>query len=335
MEAGEQMNNELYSTAGDYGLRTLVDPNDSTADIVFVHGLTGNRESTWSHEKTLWPETLLPKELGEYGLQARIITFGYDANVVGMLETAGSNRLRDHGKSLAEDLALRRWQSRTSRRPLIFVVHSMGGLVCEQALLISRGSAEPHVQELLEATRAIAFLGTPHHGSQKAEWTKTLRNISNIFRETNQDLLRVLEPGSEMLAALQQEFHVMLNARQKAGKNPPEIFCFYEEVKVLGVGWIVPPESAILASYSNQAIHANHMNMTKYSKPNDAGFKAVSGRICLWLDPIKTELQEQENPRIIKTFGRGTRLGSQHFGNVNSGGGPVIQGSDNIQVSGR
>jgi hypothetical protein len=36
------------------------------------------------------------------------MTFGYDADIVGALKTVGSNTLRDHGKSLANDLAMRR-----------------------------------------------------------------------------------------------------------------------------------------------------------------------------------------------------------------------------------
>ena len=120
---------ELYSTEGDYGLRTLCEPDEAYVEyvtlyryhfgtklschfsVVFVHGLTGNRETTWTHKqtKTFWPQTLLGRDLAN----ARILTFGYDADIIGVLKTAGSNTLRDHGKSLANDLALRRMKSRS------------------------------------------------------------------------------------------------------------------------------------------------------------------------------------------------------------------------------
>jgi protein SERAC1 len=97
--------------------------------IVFVHGLTGNRENTWAHPNgVLWPRDLLPEDLPS----ARIMTFGYDADVVGLIKTAGSNTLRDHGKSLATDVAMLRARSGSENRPLIFVAHSLGGLVVEQ-----------------------------------------------------------------------------------------------------------------------------------------------------------------------------------------------------------
>ena len=114
--------------------------------IVFVHGLFGNRETTWTHKptKTFWPLTLLASDLPS----ARILTFGYDADVVRAIDTTGSNTLRDHGKSLANDLALRRMRSHSvhsmlrrkasfvdriqNHLPIIFVAHSLGGLVVEQ-----------------------------------------------------------------------------------------------------------------------------------------------------------------------------------------------------------
>ncbi|KAJ9656084.1 hypothetical protein H2201_008656 [Coniosporium apollinis] len=173
---------ELYSTEGDYGLRTLSEPDEAVVDIVFVHGLTGNRETTWTHKesKTFWPQTLLAHDLPN----ARILTFGYDADIVGALNTAGSDTLRDHGKSLANDVALRRMRSRT-------------------ALLVARGAAQQHLKDVLESTAAIAFMGTPHIGSAKADWATPLTRLSNILRKTNSEIVRMLKPGSEMLANLQ------------------------------------------------------------------------------------------------------------------------------------
>ncbi|KAI3572199.1 hypothetical protein IWW34DRAFT_562626, partial [Fusarium oxysporum f. sp. albedinis] len=47
------------------GVEALANPSDATADICFVHDLTGDRTSTWTAHKqpTPWPKTLLPLEL--------------------------------------------------------------------------------------------------------------------------------------------------------------------------------------------------------------------------------------------------------------------------------
>lgn len=109
-----------------------------------------------------------------------------------------------------------------------------------QALLLSRGAAENYLKDLLEYTYAIAFMGTPHAGSDLAQWAGILTRLSNILRKTAVEIVDVLRPGSEMLANLQQEFHTMLNARQKEGKKPIKIFCFFEELAITGVGKVTP-----------------------------------------------------------------------------------------------
>lgn len=102
--------------------------------------------------------------------------------------------------------------------------------------MIARGSAQDHLKSLLESTFAIAFMGTPHMGSTKAEWAGILSRLISVLRQTNRNILSVLEPGSEVLANVQQEFHTMLDDRSRNRGCRVEIHCFYEEVAVLGIG---------------------------------------------------------------------------------------------------
>jgi protein SERAC1 len=79
-------------------------------------------------------------------------------------------------------------------------------------------------------------MGTPHTGSIKAEWAGILSRLTSVLRKTNRNILSVLEPVSEVLANVQQEFHMMLDDRSRNQGSHVEIFCFYEEVAVLGIG---------------------------------------------------------------------------------------------------
>jgi hypothetical protein len=69
--------------------------------IVFVHGLTGDRENTWTSGETLWPQQLLPIRLPE----ARVMTFGFDADVVKFFSVASQNRIDHHAQNLISSLA--------------------------------------------------------------------------------------------------------------------------------------------------------------------------------------------------------------------------------------
>lgn len=71
--------------AGPLGLSVVYKPErDHTLDIVFIHGLGGTSHMTWSKNKDLelfWPYKFLSQE-PEIS-QARILTFGYDADFLG------------------------------------------------------------------------------------------------------------------------------------------------------------------------------------------------------------------------------------------------------------
>lgn len=248
----------------------LTSPSNS---IVFVHGLTGNRETTWTHTNgVFWP-----RELVEDIQTARIMTFGYDADVTKLWGTAGNNNLRNHGKSLAYAVSDRRRECRN--RQIIFIAHSLGGLVCEQALLICR-EGEMHLEEVFQSTLGIIFMGTPHGGADLANWGHTLAKYLNVIRSRNSAILGDLRHKSEVLTAVQQQFQQLLRSRGVY----INIYCFFEEKAVAGVGIIVPEQSAVLSQYPNQSIAANHMDMTKFRGRNDDGYQKVLSRILDYMD---------------------------------------------------
>lgn len=96
---------------------------------MFLHGLTGNRETTWTNKSTgvFWPAHLLKIDVPN----TRIVTFGYDADIAHFWGTACQNCIRNHAVNLANALAQLRERTKTEGRPIVFVAHSLGGLVFE------------------------------------------------------------------------------------------------------------------------------------------------------------------------------------------------------------
>ncbi|KFY39182.1 hypothetical protein V495_06100 [Pseudogymnoascus sp. VKM F-4514 (FW-929)] len=294
---------DLYSTEGDTGIKVVADPSNADLDIVFVHGLTGNRETTWTHRATrvFWPE-LLAQDINT----ARIMTFGYDADVVKIFGMAGRNNLRNHGTSLASDVSDRRNGCR--ERPIIFIAHSLGGLVCEQALLFCGEGGDEFLENVVRSTRGIIFMGTPHAGADLATWGITIAKLLGKVRSTNSAILGPLQRKSDVLIAIEQQFQKFL---LKPGVNI-KIYCFFEEKEVVNVGLIVSQESATLSQYPNQSIAANHMDMTKFSGRKDMGYQKVLSRLqnnievikssSASLDDLKTRPDDEKRKKCHRIF---------------------------------
>ncbi|KAI9781444.1 MAG: hypothetical protein M1839_006038 [Geoglossum umbratile] len=113
-----------------------------------------------------------------------------------------------------------------------------------------------------------------------------------MVKTTNTSLLNVLQPESEVLARIQGDFHTMLRTSLHQGWPALKITCFYEELPVRGIGEIVPKHSAILPAYNSIGIHANHMDMTKFSSDEDQGYLSVSTEILRWVRMIQKASQQ-------------------------------------------
>lgn len=319
------------------GIQLFHDCPDATVDICFVHGLTGNLYSTWTADgqSEAWPKTLLAPELKS----ARILTFGYDAYVLG--ETVASkNRLIDHATDLITDLTNKRARKKASTRALIFVAHSLGGLVCKRVLLQSRNNPNAHLKGIFECTKGIIFMGTPHTGSWMASWAKISAECIGMVKSTNTSLLKILETDDQLLEAIQIEFLSMIRDLRDNGRRI-EVTCFFEEKPFRGAGLVVSKASATFPEYNVISIPANHKEMVKFAFSEDPGFQRVLGELTRWEEEIEVEIaekiadqerrQQQQQQRQAQHEKRRSRrnvdYGQTSYHNHNAGGGKHINGS--------
>jgi len=105
------------------------------------------------------------------------------------------------------------------------------------ALWLAGGSAEKHIRDIRVHTTAIAFLGTPHHGSDLAAWAAFGSRMSKIIKQSNTEIIAILEPCSEVLASIQKGFH---NQLRILNDQNIDITCFYEELP-LHLGLLARP----------------------------------------------------------------------------------------------
>ena len=130
--------------------------------IIFVHGLTGNRETTWTDKASgvFWPAHLLKNDVPK----TRILTFGYDADVVHFWAMASQNRIRNHATNLVNALAQLRERTDTEERPILFVTHSLGGLVFED---VGAQGKTPILHYFSRSKRRVVWAGHDYISKQR------------------------------------------------------------------------------------------------------------------------------------------------------------------------
>ena len=258
--------------------------NSEHVDIVFVHGVNGHPYYTWNSEKNkvFWPAQLLPSTIEEKN--ARMLVFGYDADAASLTVGASKDKIHHHAEQLVATLWANRRKEKATENPIVFVGHSLGGLIIKRALIYSsevRGNHTNHYRSISVSTYGILFLGTPHLGSDIAKWGFLIEKTSSTaspstLSDPQAYLINVLKTNSETLHNIDRQF------AQLASK-----FCIYyfHEGKPTNIGgiWqcIVDAESASpnTPDVERAVIQQDHAHMPQFEGSDSPGFELVAEAI--------------------------------------------------------
>jgi hypothetical protein len=121
----------------------------------------------------------------------------------------------------------------------------MGGLVVQKALLHSNESTSD-IGTVVASACGVVFMGTPHCGSEKADFASFFTSIVRFFSpsEVNDTLVQAPRSQNPELQDLQRRFNQLLTKR-KEEKTDIEVQCFCETMPMNGVGGIGGPVSPL------------------------------------------------------------------------------------------
>lgn len=184
-------------------------------DIVLVHGLNGHPEKTWtSRSGVFWPSQLLPDSLK--GAPARILVYGYNADVYAFGHDRGpsSDMIHQHAQTLISTLATERLSEDMEENPIIWIAHSLGGILVKRALAYASDLTARNTDDsrsIFVATYGIVFLGTPHTGSDRARMGQILEAMCNAVvpksvLDTHPGLVKTLRSNNETLQNINLAF---------------------------------------------------------------------------------------------------------------------------------
>ncbi|KAK4214235.1 hypothetical protein QBC37DRAFT_440338 [Rhypophila decipiens] len=245
------------------GLSTVHSHPEPVVDIIFVHGLGGKSRRTWSWQydpQKFWPLWLAEEvQLSK----TRIFTFGYNADIAG--QTTPSNIL-DFARQLLFQMKTYSGDEASGsapigKRPLMFVMHSMGGLVVKKAYIL--GKSDEQFDSIISHIHAMVFLATPHRGSAYADF------LNNVLRSTpmlsGKTYVAELEKTSTSLQDINEQFRTMSQ--------------------------IVDRESAVLGYPSEIAsgLNADHHGVCKFRGLDDPNYHVVRNLLQMLLGKLKPQ----------------------------------------------
>jgi Putative serine esterase (DUF676) len=122
--------------------------------------------------------------------------------------------IHQHAQSFLSNLALERKSEEVSDHPIIFVAHSLGGILIKRALELSNDLTSKNADDnrsIYVSTYGIIFLGTPHNGAEPAKWGLILESMVNALVpkkvvETDAQLVKTLLTNNETLQNINLHF---------------------------------------------------------------------------------------------------------------------------------
>ncbi|KAG5753803.1 hypothetical protein H9Q70_003566 [Fusarium xylarioides] len=266
---------------------------DCYIDLVAVCGLGGHALGSFKEKngRFVWLRDALPSDIPN----ARILTYGYDTK---LSRSNAFQNLTDLGRALKIDLEdirvfdqafppisskINVYEHPNQRRSILFIGHSLGGLVIKEAVrLFEEEPLEPDFP-ILNAVSGFAFFGVPHRGLE----VKCL--VPLVKDNPNRALLESLNKNSSLLDHLQSDFGKILKATGLS------VVSFYETEKSPTAVWIngkwdmsgpsevlVEVFSATCGCQKQHPINRNHSEMVKYSGVHDQLYR----RVVIALRPI-------------------------------------------------
>lgn len=208
------------------------------------------------------------------------------------------NVLYGRALDLVKELGSQRDRDGTSRRPLFFIAHSLGGWIVKRALIISSEAVDAEIKNIELSTCGVAFLGTlsPGRPLSPTPLAYVIRRTTSGFDELpNRSTSRAttMQPQANDIEWLENQ----MEAFKAITENLPQI-SFYE-TKQTSDGFIVEQRHSMSGSDGVQiGLSATHSGLIQF-QGRDANYKIFVNRFREMIHKAKaTGLLEMK----MKTF---------------------------------
>lgn len=253
---------------------------DRRGDVIFIHGLDGDHRLTWESENE--PKFYFPLELSKEFEDVGFWSVDYAASSSDWYGNSMPIELRATG--LLDYLR----QKGIGSKPVLFVTHSLGGLVTKQMVVNAYAMKNKDWEDLKKSIKGVAFLATPHEGSSLPGVLERLTQVlPGLKAYRSSKLTAQLKRDLPMLRQLGDMY------KQNA-KDNIKTLALFENEGIVGSVTVVGPGSADpgMTDVISKAIDANHTTICKPSSVDDAVYMYVKDFIQTTLLPAPTAIPD-------------------------------------------
>ncbi|KAI1170601.1 hypothetical protein F4777DRAFT_594847 [Nemania sp. FL0916] len=277
------------------GERTSTLPRKKSVELLRMTATSPNikRRSTVgsrsepSAEPVFWPRDLLPIVCPG----ARIITWGYRTLRSGNAPLDSRFDLFSHVNDLVRGLVDFRNGTGTQERPLVFIAHSLGGIIVKEALRQTEMSTIGNERNIMASTAATIFFGCPHRATKHESLETTVVSMATASSRMNLEglalsaLCGIHNPrwarAQEMFVPYWQHFNFVVKTYQETQGRTWELVKHHADSSKLGD-----------VRENAESLLSDHRTMCQFKSARDAGFRSLTKILQAILRVEKTKRRQ-------------------------------------------
>ncbi|KAM7206572.1 hypothetical protein V8F20_002698 [Naviculisporaceae sp. PSN 640] len=321
------------------GLSVVYNPSheQTVVDLVAVHGFDGNfeswvfesrRKSGFGRSTTFGKSTAFGRSTAVSWLtpallpKARILTFSYNTDVRHGHELT-RRVLFGNSLCLVEDLSALREKTHSQGRPIIFVAHSLGGLMVKIALVSCQDPANPGFYDIGQSASAVHFFGTPSSGLSQQSFSAAVKNMFLIMstkdKHKSRKHTRELRNDKDDTNWMDKDAKWLETKIQPFKPLVPfiHVYTYYESKKTESINQLVVQRQSSFASVSSRDSatstsstrshqttlpEKDHASLMTFTNESDEQYRSFQKNLEESLKPKSNRRSELEEHAAVTTY---------------------------------
>ncbi|KZL75278.1 ankyrin repeat-containing protein [Colletotrichum tofieldiae] len=287
------------------GITPLHDDSESVdVDIIAVPGLGSHALGSWRAPDgdDVWLRDFLPRNIPNI----RVLLYGYNT----MLPSSRSKQsIEDLGGTLLEQIIAFRTRDGTSLRPIVFIGHSLGGLLIKEALVRAHRKPNDASSQFLQTCYGLIFFGVPNLGLRNEQLITLVRGqpneplVNDLLVDDDSEPSAFLKRLGDQFSELCEGHCRVVNfyecrlsptiqltqSGQWQKTGPPSLLVTRNSATCTGL--------VVMAKEDNIPLDTDHSGLVKYQSISQGFYLVVADRIGRLVDETKKEVTGRKSAR--------------------------------------